>query len=327
MRACPAGRQPAGRSAARAGQQRLRRKQLRACGRELDRKRQTVEPHADLAAAGAFSSVTTKSAFTACARSMKSATDSNCGSDRSPAASRDRAARGRALGTRAPRKHAVAFGSSQAALVAARRSADRQAPGPPRQAARRCPAGARSACGRGTPSGCSRSARIGLFDPNRLRDRRQDLLGIGDRVERDEKDALREDLDESAATWRPRRVFPDPPGPVSVNRRTSGRRAAGDRCRTSRLPADQRRRLEQEGWWAGSPASAMVGIVRHPAITSCESRCGLVRSLRRCSPRSRSATPTGSSSSTNSRVVGESSVWPPWAAAEIRAARGTSSPT
>ena len=64
------------------GEQRLGREQLRASGRELDRERQAVEADADLGDAPARSRlVTAKSAFTARARSMNSATASYCESD------------------------------------------------------------------------------------------------------------------------------------------------------------------------------------------------------------------------------------------------------
>ena len=75
----------------------------------------------------------------------------------------------------------------------------------------------------------------------------------------------------------------------------------------NRRRARGRARSARWAGWAGSSdgSRACAGegnSLRRPSITSCESRWGLVRSLRRCSPRSRSPTPSGSSASTSSRV-------------------------
>ena len=65
-------------------------------------------------------------------------------------------------------------------------------------------------------------------------DRRDDEVGIADRGEGDEDRAVGEAASNSAATSIARRVLPTPPGPVSVTRRTSGRRSRSRTAATSR---------------------------------------------------------------------------------------------
>ena len=80
-----------------------------------------------------------------------------------------------------------------------------------------------------------------------------------------------------------------------------GRGSAAARRAAQELPPSASSRARsaasagREGWSAGSRASAARGS-RHsrPSITSCVQPLGRVRSLSRCSPRSRSATPRGS---------------------------------
>ena len=131
-------------------------------------------------------------------------------------------------------------------------------------------------------------------EPERLRDRRQHELGVGERRERDEEHALRELLDELG------RGLEREPGLARAAR-------PGQRQQAHVLapePLDDRGQLPRSrpisgvGWtgrFVGRFSSVRSGgnSLRSPSITSCESRCGRSRSLSRCSPRSRSATPVG----------------------------------
>src|SRR5438552_595318 len=54
--------------------------------------------------------------------------------------------------------------------------------------------------------------------------------------------------------------------------------------------------------------------------------CSCWTSFRCCCPRSCTATPSGSWLPRSARVVSEIRIWPPWPAAEMRAARTTSRP-
>ena len=59
-------------------------------------------------------------------------------------------------------------------------------------------------------------------------------IGMGDRCEADEDDAIREILASRWATVRANRVLPTPPGPVRVSSRTSGRRKSATSVAISR---------------------------------------------------------------------------------------------
>ena len=126
----------------------------------------------------------------------------------------------------------------------------------------------------------------------------------------------------SLATRRERRVFPVPPGPVSVTRRWARTRAptsCTSRSRPTKFVVSAGRLLgiSSEASAGKSPAS--------PGACTCQ-RCRLPTSLRRCSPRSRTEIP--SPGSRNSVFVwSEITICPPLAAPAIRAARCTSMPT
>ena len=127
-----------------------------------------------------------------------------------------------------------------------------------------------------------------------------------------------------AASSRLRRDFPVPPGPMSVRRRV--------RSRSARASASSWRRPMNEVICTGrlfGAAESVRGIGKsfgRPSITSWKRRSGCGSPLSRCSPRSRSVTPAGSSSPKSVRVADEIRTWPPCPAAEIRAARTTSLP-
>ena len=99
----------------------------------------------------------------------------------------------------------------------------------------------------------------------------------------------------SAATWRPRRVLPVPPGRSGS---PGGRRPRSSRADLGQLAlaTEQRRRLDRQVVRArverGRAAGTRLG--RSGAV-SWETRSGWVRSLSRCSPRSSRPTPLGSS--------------------------------
>ena len=107
-------------------------------------------------------------------------------------------------------------------------------------------------------------------------------------------------------------------------RANTGMATAAARTPMSAAPAYMRRRRRES---STSSVLSCANSLRIPSISSWNSRSGLSRSFRRRSPRSRIATPVGSSSSTSSRVVVERSTWPPWPAAPMRAALCTPMPT
>ena len=120
----------------------------------------------------------------------------------------------------------------------------------------------------------------------------------------------------SAATCIARRVLPVPPGPVRVTSRTSS-------SRTSRRTASSSSSRPMSGVGCAGrfvrlPSSVRRGgnSVGRPGTRSWCRRCGRLKSLSLCSPRSRKLRP-----STSSRVVSETSTWPPCAAPAMRAAR------
>ena len=157
---------------------------------------------------------------------------------------------------------------------------------------------------------------------------RQHEREVGDRLERDEVHALRELLDELA---------PRPGARAGSCRIRPGRSASA----AGRLPATAARRRPRArararsaasaasaGSSAGSRACAAAGTRRGARrSTSCERRCGarqvLEPVLAEVAERDtcRAARPRRARGSTR-----DSSTWPPWAAAQIRAARDTSRP-
>ena len=114
-------------------------------------------------------------------------------------------------------------------------AADARSPTPPGRAPRaavrprpcRRPASARGCpapTGRAVPARAEKRRRGAIRDREvqRLSDAGPDVLGAGDRGQRDEVHPVREPLDDlSRDCATPSRVFPDPPGPVSVTSRTS----------------------------------------------------------------------------------------------------------
>ena len=100
----------------------------------------------------------------------------------------------------------------------------------------------------------------------------------------------------SAATCSARRVLPTPPTPVSVTSRAR-RRARRRSPRSSCVAADERRRAAR-GRLPGNASSDRSGgnSPARPGRTTWNTRSGRARSRRRCSPRSTSSTPVGSSS-------------------------------
>ena len=119
---------------------------------------------------------------------------------------------------------------------------------------------------------------------------------------------------DSAAAWRASRVLPEPPAPVKVTMRASSMSAAMSRSSSVRPTSGSS--------WAGRFVALRERSGGNRSEPSWNSLSGAPRSLSRCSPRSR----PGSRSSA-ARVTSESTTCPPWAAAQILAARWTSMPT
>ena len=120
-------------------------------------------------------------------------------------------------------------------------------------------------------------------------------------------------------------VFPVPPGPVSVSSRVSPRSRSMSPIARAR-PTNEVRRGRRLVLWAPRVRNAGKSALR-PSITRSCSRSGCSRPFRSCSPRSRNVTPSGTSPATRTRVASDITIWPPWPAAAIRAARLTSIPT
>ena len=118
--------------------------------------------------------------------------------------------------------------------------------------------------------------------------------------------------------------MPVPPGPDSVSRRVVPSRSSASRSSRSR-PTNV---VSWVGRLFGRASSERIGgkSAGRPSMTTWAIRSGARRSLRRCWPRSRSETPSGSSPSTSARVVSLSSTWPPWATAAMRAVRLMATP-
>ena len=92
-------------------------------------------------------------------------------------------------------------------------------------------------------------------------DGRQHEAGVGERGERDVRDAVGEGRLRLPGDDQASRVLPTPPAPVSVTRRTSGRRTQLAQRADVLVAAEQRRRRDGErpggrGSGAGSPADA-----------------------------------------------------------------------
>ena len=129
----------------------------------------------------------------------------------------------------------------------------------------------------------------------------------------------------SAATCSDRRVFPVPPGPVSVTSRCS----ASSRPAAATSPSRPTNDVSWVGRLTRRPSSERIGgnSVRSPSATSWNRCCGSRRSLRRCGPRSRKAMSPSASPWTSARVASDTRTCPPCATPAIRAARLMSMPT
>ena len=145
-------------------------------------------------------------------------------------------------------------------------------------------------------------------------------------VERSTKKApSRNSVSASPATWRASRDFPVPPAPVRVRTLVPP---------SSRLTSAISFSLPTNDVSCAGRLFGLASMVRgggksagRSSITRSWRRSGCSMSRSRCSPRSRSVTPSGSERSTSARVASERMTCPPWAASEIRAARFTSMPT
>jgi hypothetical protein len=131
----------------------------------------------------------------------------------------------------------------------------------------------------------------------------------------------------SAATCKPRRVFPAPPGPVKVTRRqdpTKPRTSDSSRSRPMNVASCAGRLFAS----AGLPSERSGGNpAARPGALTWKIRSGRPRSFSWWVPRSISAAPGGSASRTRAAAVSETSTWPPCPTAATRAARCTSRPT
>ena len=120
----------------------------------------------------------------------------------------------------------------------------------------------------------------------------------------------------SAASCSARRVLPVPPGPVRVRRRVLARRR--------RAPSISSRPTNVVGWTGrlfGLPSRVrkLGKDAGRPGTTAWNRRSGRVRSFSRCSPRSRSSTPSGSDDAASARAASDTRIWPPCPAAVMRA--------
>ena len=144
---------------------------------------------------------------------------------------------------------------------------------PPRSRARSCRAGRASRCRR-----YGRRARSRADD---LADGLEHESRVAERRERHPPDAVREPIGEHRAPpGRASRVFPVPPGPVSVSRRRSSRQEA--HTSTELLLATEERVCGHRE----VRARYSVSERRERASPSWYTRSGAERSLKRCSPRS-----------------------------------------
>ena len=83
-------------------------------------------------------------------------------------------------------------------------------------------------------------------EPDRLADRRHDVLGFAQRRERHEEGAVGNSATFLIATSCATRVFPLPPVPSTVIIRTAGSLTRPGQCRQFLLPPDERRRLRRD---------------------------------------------------------------------------------
>ena len=128
------------------------------------------------------------------------------------------------------------------------------------------------------------------------------------------------------ASWSDSRVFPVPPGPVIVRSRVvSNRRPAS---------ASSSSRPTNVVSWVGrlfgrvSGVRSFGNVGRQPVALHLEEPLRARAGRAAGTPRARAGvTPAGSALATSARVASEATIWPPWPAAAIRAARLTSRPT
>ena len=171
---------------------------------------------------------------------------------------------------------------------------------------------------------CSRSRSYFSRTPSARLRRRRPWADRG-RPEGDEERAVREVGDE------PVRRREGEPG-------LAGAAGAGEgdkpvrRTRSTRAASSARRPISEargRGRLLGRASSDRIvgNSDGSPSISSCQSRSGSGRSLRRWLAEVAEVTAGGRCVATSARVESESSTWPPCPAAAMRAARWTSSPT
>jgi len=117
----------------------------------------------------------------------------------------------------------------------------------------------------------------------------------------------------SAADSIASRVFPEPPGPDSVTRRASS-------CSSPMTSDTSRSRPTNDDAGRGKFVFEIVFSGGNRSSPSWKIHTGSAKSFSRCSPRS------VSSPSTSARVAADSTTWPPWPEAAMRAARCSSRP-
>ena len=147
--------------------------------------------------------------------------------------------------------------------------------------------------------------------PDRLRDRRQYLLGIGDRFERDEVDALLEVLEElrCGLEAEPGLARSAGTGERQQTHLRSGQKI--DRPPPPRAPGRSTVSVEQEGCGPVFERPQCRELVRQPGDHELREPLRPGQVLEPVLAEVAERDIVGSSSSTNSRVVAESSVWPP----------------
>ena len=213
----------------------------------------------------------------------------------------------------------------------ARRSlrAARPRPARPPGPARSCRAPAAAAGRAGSPSGCpGAAARRPRGSPAPGRWSRAPAPGslIGASATKNTPSANWSSS--SAATWRPRRVLPVPPGPVSVTSRTSSR--SEQRLRPSAtvaLAPDQRRRLDGRLCGRASSETSGGNVAGRSGLSELEDALGPGQVLEAVLARDRAASrPPAGRRGRAPAVASESSICPPCPIPRSRAQRLTAEP-
>ena len=165
-----------------------------------------------------------------------------------------------------------------------------------------------------------------LGDAEGAGDARRDEHRVADRLERHEEDAVGEVVGRPApragATAGSCRSRPARSASAAGSLASSRPAASSSASRPTNV-------VSWVGRLFGRASSDRSGgkSAGRPSATTWTMRTGALRSLSRCSPRSRSVTPSTGWSTSWSRIRPDARIWPPWATAAIRAARLMPRPT